>query len=550
MQIALCQINPVVGDLAGNVTRIRIAAEQAAAHQADLAIFPELCITGYPPLDLLENESFIASVDRAVEQLAAGLPQDIGILIGAPRRTGKSVGRPLYNSAILIENGKILAETKKILLPTYDVFDESRYFTSGDKCRPMSFRGMKLGVHICEDLWNVHATADYRPYERDPISELMDAGSEILINLSASPFSQGKREQRDRLISEVTRRFGVPFVFVNQVGANADLIFDGDSRVHDSDGRKIVSTASFQEDMVLWKPENEPSELPRKRDAIEDLYDALVLGISDYFDKTGAFTKALIGLSGGIDSAVTAAFATAALGPDRVVGITMPSRYSSPESARDAERLAQNLGIEFGEIPIEPAVRAFEKMLASSFEGVDPGLTEENIQARVRGTALMGLSNTYNYLVLSTSNKSEAAVGYSTLYGDMVGGLAVLLDVYKLQVYELADYVNQRAGKEIIPHFTISRPPSAELRPNQTDQDSLPSYHVLDPILQRAIEKQQSADQIVEETGGDPVLVKQILSMLDRSEYKRFQSAPGLRVTDKAFGSGRRIPLVMRRSTI
>ena len=286
------------------------------------------------------------------------------------------------------------------------------------------------------------------------------------------------------------------------------------------------------------------------REEMPKVYDALVLGISDYFAKTGAFTKALIGLSGGIDSAVTAALATAALGSDRVVGITMPSRYSSPESARDAERLAENLGIEFGEIPIELAVRAFEEMLATSFEGMDTGLTEENIQARVRGTALMGLSNTFNYLVLSTSNKSEAAVGYSTLYGDMVGGLAVLLDVYKLQVYELANHMNQRAGKEIIPQFTISRPPSAELRPDQTDQDSLPSYHVLDPILQCAIEKQRSADQVVEETGSDPVLVKQILSMLDRSEYKRFQSAPGLRVTEKAFGSGRRIPLVMRRSTI
>lgn len=547
MQIALCQINPIIGDLAGNVARICAAAEQAAAQNADLAVFPELCVTGYPPLDLLEDEAFLNDVDSAVEHIAANTPHDLGILIGAPRRTGKSYGKGLYNAAILIEDGQILNETQKILLPTYDIFDEARHFTSGDVCRPMDFRGMKLGVHICEDMWNVHSDAGYRPYDRYPIRELMDAGSEILINLSASPFNYGKHEQRNELISGIVKQFNVPFVLVNQVGANTDLIFDGDSRVYDAEGRRIKCAASFQEDVVLWGTEDDASECVTPHDHIEDLHNALVLGISDYFTKTGAFTKALIGLSGGIDSAVTAALAVAALGPDRVVGVTMPSRYSSPESARDAGRLAENLGIDFSEIPIEPAVVAFEEMLASSFEGSGIDLTEENIQARVRGTTLMGLSNKFNYLVLSTSNKSEAAVGYSTLYGDMVGGLAVLLDVYKQQIYELARYVNRRAGREVIPHFTISRPPSAELRPNQTDQDSLPPYEVLDPILGCYIEKQQSIDQIGRETGSDVALAQRILAMVDRSEYKRNQAAPGLRVTEKAFGPGRRIPIVMRR---
>lgn len=548
LRIALCQINPIIGDLDGNVDRILSAAEQAAAQHADLAVFPELCVTGYPPLDLLEDDAFLNDVDRAIERVAAHAPANLGLLIGAPRRTDKSYGKALYNSAILIERGKILDETQKVLLPTYDIFDEARHFTSGDDCRPMEFRGMKLGVHICEDMWNVHSDAGHRPYDRYPIRELMDTGSEILINLSASPFNYGKHEQRNELISGIVKQFSVPFVLVNQVGANTDLIFDGDSRVYDAEGLRIKCAASFQEDLVLWVMGDEASECVTPHDHIEDLHDALVLGISDYFSKTGAFSKAVIGLSGGIDSAVTAALATAALGPDKVIGVTMPSRYSSPESARDAGRLAENLGIAFGEIPIEPAVTAFENMLASSFEGLPIDLTEENIQARVRGTTLMGLSNKFNYLVLSTSNKSEAAVGYATLYGDMVGGLAVLLDVYKQQIYELAHYVNRKAGREIIPDYTITRPPSAELRPDQTDQDSLPPYEILDPILECYIEKQQSVKQIVHETGSDVTLVRRVLSMVDRSEYKRFQAAPGLRVTEKAFGFGRRIPLVMRRS--
>ena len=555
MKIALCQINPVVGDLAGNARRILDAAARAAEGGADLAVFPELCVTGYPPMDLLDRPRFIEDTMATVHHLAAHAPEGLGLLVGAPIPNGTTYGKRLFNAALLLDGGEIVDSVSKTLLPTYDVFDEYRHFEPCLERKVMAFRGVKLGVHVCEDMWNNEEAPPYHLYTRNPVDELAALGAEVFVNLSASPFAVDKQAERTRIIAAACREHGLPFVYVNQVGANTELVFDGDSRVHAADGRMVVRLLSFADDVQIWDSEagdDGTTDLAGEPEPAAQIHDALVLGIRDYVEKTGTgvFKKALLGLSGGIDSAVTCALAAEALGPDRVLGVTMPSAYSSAGSVSDSQRLAENLGIAFHEVSIRPAVDAFTGMLAPLFVGTTEDVTEENIQARARGVTLMALSNKFGHLLLTTGNKSEMAVGYATLYGDMSGGLAVLSDVLKTEVYRVAADINERAGREIIPPNTITKPPSAELRPGQVDQDSLPPYSVLDAILRHYVDAHLDVDAIVAATGYDVALVTRIARMVDRAEYKRAQAAPGLRVSGKAFGTGRRLPIVMQRTRI
>lgn len=546
MKIALAQINPTVGDLQGNGRKIIDFAIRAKAQGADLVVFPELSVTGYPPQDLLESSFFMDAVVETLVYIARGVPAELGVIVGAPVPNPGSVGKRLYNAAVLMENGEQKAVVRKQLLPTYDVFDENRYFESAESCSIVRWRGLKLGLHVCEDMWNNEEQALYYLYDQNPIDALAEQGADVFINISASPYYTGKHAVRNRLIEESCREHDIPFVYVNQVGANTELIFDGDSRVHDAAGQLIQNAPSFSEDLMIWEMGRTVHLDPYDRPQIKNVHDALVMGIRDYFEKTGAFSKALIGLSGGIDSAVTCALAVHALGPDKVVGVTMPSKYSSSGSVDDSLALAGAYGIPCHNIPIVPAVEAFDTMLADAFAGTTPGIAEENIQARTRGVTLMAMSNKFNYLLLTTGNKSEMSVGYATLYGDMNGGLAVLADVFKMQVYALAEYINEAAGREMIPRNTITKPPSAELRPDQKDQDSLPPYPLLDEILRRYIEEQQDLDQISNDLHQDAAFILDILRKVDRNEYKRRQAPPGLRVSKKAFGVGRRLPIVMR----
>lgn len=543
MRIALAQINPTVGDIAGNAARMLEMIEEARG-EAELVVFPECCLVGYPPLDLLERGSFIQAASLGVQWLIERIPDDMAVIFGAPIRSPHAYGKPVQNAALLIDGGEVTGTAAKILLPTYDVFDEYRYFEPGHSCLPLAWRGLRLGVHVCEDMWNNESWSPYRRYAENPVDELAEQSVDLFINISASPFALGKVRERDGIIQEYCRRHRRPFLYVNQVGANTELVFDGSSCGFDATGTLQVRAASFREDLVYWTPGLAPVEEAPRRDVV-DLYDALVLGVGDYFRKTGIFNRAVVGLSGGIDSAVTCAVAVAALGADNVVGITMPSRYSSEGSTGDAAVLAENLGIELHTVPIEPAVASFEEMLSDLFANTEPGTAEENIQARARGVTLMAVCNKFDDLLLTTGNKSELATGYATLYGDMSGGLAVLSDVFKTQVYDLATYINRRADREIIPQSTITKPPSAELRPDQRDSDSLPPYDVLDDILRRYIEEGESAETIAM-AGHEEALVDEVLGMVDRNEYKRRQAAPGIRVTNKAFGIGRRLPIVMK----
>jgi NAD+ synthase (glutamine-hydrolysing) len=546
MRLALAQINPTVGDLDGNARLIVGRAREAFEAGAGLVVFPELCITGYPPLDLLENPSFVRGAAAALDRVAREVPSGIGVIVGCPVPNPEPVGKRLLNAALLLEGGRVTGRAIKALLPTYDVFDEYRYFEPGTECSVLEFQGLRLGLHVCEDMWNNEEQAPYHLYRANPVDELAARGIDLFVNISASPFSVGKHAVRNRIVREICLEHGVPFVLVNQVGANTEVIFDGDSRVHAADGTLLRCAPSFEEALVFWDTDSDRADPEPVHSDVADLHDALALGIRDYVRKTGVFSKALVGLSGGIDSAVTCALAVAALGPGRVEGLTMPSAFSSGGSVTDSVALADALGITIHRIGIEPAVEAFGSMLAPLFEGTDFGIAEENIQARTRGTTLMAVSNKFGYLLLTTGNKSELSVGYATLYGDMSGGLAVLADVFKNQVYALARHINERAGRAVIPESTITKPPSAELRPGQQDSDSLPPYDVLDDILGRYVEGRQDADHIVRETGHPDALVRRVLDMVDRSEYKRRQSAPGLRVSPKAFGMGRRLPIVMR----
>ena len=548
MKIALAQINPTIGDLEGNRNTILDYARRADDRGADLVVFPELCVTGYPPEDLLENPFFKRAVQRTVDHLAQALPSDLGAIIGAPVPNADRFGKPLHNAALLLENGAVQDRVYKTLLPTYDIFNEDRHFEPAEERRLLDWRGVRIGLHVCEDMWNVHqpeGVDQSERYEHDPVAELAALDPDVFINISASPFSIGKHEVRDKLVEHICRRHERPFLLCNQVGANTEIIHDGDSRVHAADGTQVACAASFEEDLLFWDTESAPEACTTERDTIADLHDALVLGVRDYYEKTGIFDKALVGLSGGIDSAVTCALAVEALGPERVVGVTMPSEISSEGSVTDSQTLADNLGIEFKEIPIKPAVDAFDDMLADEFAGTEPGVAEENIQSRARGVTLMALSNKFGHLLLSTGNKSEVAIGYVTLYGDTNGGVAVLSDVLKTRVYKLARHINARAGETVIPQNTIEKPPSAELRAGQKDTDTLPPYQTLDAILKRYVEQKKELGTIVGETGLDEDLVRSVLRQVDQNEYKRRQAPPGLRVTEKAFGIGRRIPIVM-----
>ncbi len=550
MKIALAQINPIVGDLKGNAEKIVDFSRRAHDAGADLVVFPELSVTGYPPQDLLESRFFLDAVRQTIDDIVAAVPAGMGLILGAPVSNEEASGKRLYNAALLYESGEQLALVRKQLLPTYDVFDENRYFEPADSCKPVSWRGKKLGIHVCEDMWNNEEQVAYHLYDENPIDALAHQGADIFINISASPYYLGKHEVRNRLIAENCQEHNIPFVYVNQIGANTEIIFDGDSRVHDAAGNLLVNAPSFEENLLVWDMNDQQERLrtngQSRNDDIANLHAALVMGVRDYFEKTGAFSKALVGLSGGIDSAVTCALAVHALGADRVVGVTMPSKYSSSGSVDDSVALADAFCIEFHNIPIVPAVAAFDEMLTDTFAGTNPGVAEENIQARTRGLTLMALSNKFNYLLLTTGNKSEMSVGYATLYGDMNGGLAVLADVFKMQVFALAEYINEAAGKDMIPRNTITKPPSAELRPDQKDEDSLPPYPLLDEILRLYIEEQKDLDEITAATGQGIDFVHDILKKVDRNEYKRRQAPPGLRVSKKAFGVGRRLPIVMR----
>jgi len=546
MKIALAQFNPIVADLKNNARRTIEFVHEAVERGADLVVFPELSITGYSPLDLLDNDHFVDACEAAVSWVHDHLPDDIGVIIGAPVRNSSSEGKRLFNAAVLLEKGKEPIEVHKMLLPTYDVYDEYRHFEPAQVQSAIDFRGMKLGVHICEDMWNIEEFATYHTYDRDPVAELVAQDVDILINLSASPFSHARHEIRTQIVSRICERHNVPFVLSCLVGANTEIIFDGDSRVHDAQGRIVAQAPCWEEALVVWDTEHsEPVSVP-PHEKISDLYQALVFGIREYVRKTGAFDKVLLGLSGGIDSAVTAALAVDALGPENVMGVTMPSVYSSSGSVDDSVTLADNLGIECHTLPIRDAVAAFENTLAPIFEGTEEGIAEENIQARSRGLILMALANKFGSMVLTTGNKSEMAMGYATLYGDMSGGLAVLADVLKMDVYALAEYINALHASNRIPRSTIEKAPSAELRPDQEDADSLPPYPVLDEILHLYIEKRLDVNAIAGDTGLEAGFIQNILDAVDRNEYKRKQAPPALRVSDKAFGIGRRMPIVAR----
>ncbi|MGE5597853.1 MAG: NAD+ synthase [Bacteroidota bacterium] len=546
MKVLMAQLNPTVGDLEGNLAKLREALTEGRRNGADLVLLPELFLVGYPPRDLLELPWFLARTQRAVEEAAAatGGPPGPGLVFGAPLPNRAPAGRGLQNAAFLAAEGKILGVQAKTLLPFYDVFDEVRYFDPAAAAAPIPFRGESLGLHVCEDAWNdPDLWPGGRLYGQDPVAALAGGGATLLLNISASPFHAGKEELRFRLIAGHARKHRLPFLYVNQVGGNDELVFDGRSFAVDAEGRLLAVCPGFREDyrLVETKAAGTPGHYqPQER--IASVHDALVLGLRDYLRKTG-FNGAIVGLSGGIDSALTAALAVEALGAENVLGISMPSPFSSRGSVEDSRRLAANLGMEFKVIPITPVYESYLGALREDFAGREADITEENIQARIRGNMLMAFSNKFGRLVLATGNKSEMAVGYCTLYGDMSGGLAILADVPKVAVYQLAAYVNRE--KEIIPRAVIEKAPSAELRPDQKDQDTLPPYEILDEILELLIEEGRSVEEIAAR-GFARETVAWVAGAVRKSEYKRRQAAPGLKVTSKAFGVGRRMPIAAR----
>jgi NAD+ synthase (glutamine-hydrolysing) len=547
MKIALAQLNPTIGDIQGNMRRILDAYRRAERLGADVVVTPELSLLGYPPKDLLLKQGFVADNLAAIEHLV-GEVGHTALLVGFVDRTVGPRGLPLHNAAALIADGRILAKKYKSLLPTYDVFDEMRYFEPGNAGpETVLCHGLCLGLSICEDIWTQEPAGPVARYYRDnPVAELVKAGANILVNMSASPFVVGKFAQREALVRAQAMKYQRPVVYVNQVGGNDELVFDGASFAMDAAGNIVGQLKAFAEDLAVVDLPGAGAQAPMAAlpTDIESLRQALVLGIRDYMRKCG-FKEAVLGLSGGIDSSITACLAVEAVGRENVVGVAMPSRYSSTHSIEDARALAENLGIRFHIIPIDEPHRAFEKTLAEAFAGRKPDIAEENIQARVRGTILMALSNKFGYLVLSTGNKSEVGVGYCTLYGDMAGGLAVISDVPKTMVYELSRQVSATAARPPIPERVFTKPPSAELRPNQTDQDSLPPYDVLDGILDLYVRQELSPDDIAA-AGYDPKIVAQVVRLVDTNEYKRKQAAPGLKVTSRAFGFGRRMPIAQR----
>jgi NAD+ synthetase len=539
--VALCQVNTIPGDIPGNGLRIRAAVERATALGADLAVVPEMALVGYSPRDLLFRRRFVEAAEEALHRLAADCRGLADMLVGTVRRQ-QGGGRPFANTAALISEGSVVGWADKTLLPGYDVFDEARYFEPALFVEPLPWRGRRLGVTVCEDIWTEFLGPDIPRYTRDPARELMEQGADVLINLSASPYHVGKPALREGLVARTAHRLRIPVLLCNLWGGNEEVLFDGGSIVADAAGRVVARGALFEEDTILVNLEAMGEEQPRNDlSATEEMRRALVCGLRDYAAKCG-FSEVVIGLSGGVDSAVTACLAVDALGAGHVRGIAMPSPYSSEGSVRDAEDLARRLGIRF---QVAPIAASYETLLgaARGVVGEGPfGVMEENLQARVRGALLMAVSNRTGALLVTTGNKSELAVGYCTLYGDMCGGLAAISDVYKTDVYALGR-LDARAGR--IPWASIEKPPSAELRPGQRDEDSLPPYEVLDQILVRHVDGQMGVREIMAELPEtDRETVERVLALVARSEYKRRQAAPGLRVSSKAFGVGRRIPIV------
>ena len=546
MKIALIQYNPVIGDFAGNIARITGWLGKAKAAGCQLAILPELAISGYPPQDLLERPAFLDDQDRAFARLTAQA-NDIGIAVicGLATRNPGSMGKPLHNSAVLFADGEVLFTTHKQLLPTYDVFDEARYFEPGSDSKTFRYQGLHLGITICEDIWNDKSLFPQPLYATDPVAAMLaqaDGPVDLLINLAASPFNRGKGAVRHKIFANLCQRHHLPLIYANQVGGQDSLIFDGNSVALDKSGTVVAQAARFAEDLVVidtntWQGEIHAAPADAEQETAE-VCDALVLGTRDYVSKCG-FAKTVIGLSGGVDSALTAAIAARALGPHNVLGVALPSPYSSPESLEDAAQVAKNLGIDFTTLPITELFEAYLSSLAPIFAGAKPDVTEQNIQARIRGNLLMAIANKQGRLLLSTGNKSENAVGYCTLYGDMSGGLAVIADVPKQLVYALCRHLNR--DREIIPIRTIDKPPSAELAPGQKDEDDLPPYPVLDAILAAYLEEHRSIAEIVG-MGFAQTVVEDVVRRIRTNEYKRKQAPLGLKVTTKAFGQGRRYP--------
>lgn len=543
MKIGIAQINAVIGDFSHNEEKVRAFAQKGARQGLDLVLFPELVLSGYPPRDLLEKSDFIDANERCLNRLVRDI-EGVGVLLGTIlRRKSESSGKGLLNSAVLFEDGRVRHRAAKRLLPAYDVFDEIRYFQPGRRSEPFAYKGYRVGLTVCEDVWNDKDFFDKPVYHADPVRSLAEKGMDLLLNISASPFHGGKAAFRWKMLGSIAKKYGVPLIYANQVGGNDGLLFDGVSSAFAPDGRLIANAADFEEDLItvdLDAMSGDKKEIASSE--TDSIYRALVMGTRDYVRKCG-FSKAVIGLSGGIDSALTAVVAADALGKENVLTVFMPSGYTSRDNYEDTARLAKNLGVEYRVIPIDDMFDAFLGHLSPSFDKSAPGVTEQNIQARVRGTILMAISNARGCLLLTTGNKSEMAVGYCTLYGDMSGGLAVISDVPKTVVYDISRHINR--DQERIPQRIITKAPSAELKPEQTDQDDLPDYAVLDEILDRYIRQAKSPTAIISE-GFDEAVVRDVVRRVDRNEYKRQQAPPGLRVTSKAFGVGRRYPIAQR----
>ena len=567
MKIAIAQLNPTIGDITNNAKQIVTAATDAAKQNVRLLLTPELSLCGYPPKDLLLFPGFIESMSKELKAIATQLPDNIAVLVGTvetnPHATSKGQ-KPLYNSMALLEAGEVKQVFHKRLLPTYDVFDEDRYFEPGYEANYFTLDETKIGVSICEDLWNDEQFWGKRSYEVNPIEELAQLEVDVIVNLSASPYTVGKQKLRESMLRHAATSYQKPILYANQVGGNDDLVFDGNSVAFNSVGEVVSRAKDFDPDLVVVELEElvaagdgetgrqgdgetrrlEDEETRRREDADsnEEIYKALVLGVKDYAKKCG-FSKAILGLSGGIDSALVAAIASEALGAENVLGVLMPSPYSSDHSVSDAVDLVNNLGIKSQKIAIEPAMKSYDTVLDPMFAGTEFGIAEENIQSRIRGNLLMAIANKFNYLLLSTGNKSEMAVGYCTLYGDMNGGLAVIADVPKTRVFKLCRWLN-RDG-EVIPNNIITKPPSAELKPGQKDSDSLPNYEILDDILERIVCQHQSTAEIIE-AGHDSETVSKVMKLVTRAEFKRRQAPPGIKITDRAFGTGWRMPIAKK----
>jgi NAD+ synthase (glutamine-hydrolysing) len=548
MKIAIAQINPTIGDLLLNAQKILEAAQIAASNGVHLLLTPELSLCGYPPRDLLLNPSFVEAMGITLQNLAQDLPPNLAVLVGTVEQNLKADitgGKTLFNSMALLENGKVKQIFHKRLLPTYDVFDERRYFETGLQANYFTLDNIHIGVTICEDLWNDEDFWGKRSYAVNPIADLAILGVDLIVNLSASPYTLGKQQFRETMLKHSAIRFQQPIIYANQVGGNDDLIFDGRSFALNRQGEIMCRARGFDTDLVIVEFDEAQRDFqlgsvaPVDESEDEEIWQALVLGVRDYARKC-RFSKVVLGLSGGIDSAIVAAIATAALSKENVLGVLMPSPYSSEHSISDAVALAENLGIKTNLLPIGELMQGFDQTLGDLFAGTEFGLAEENIQSRIRGNLLMAIANKFGYLLLSTGNKSEMAVGYCTLYGDMNGGLAVIADVPKTRIYSLCQWLNR--NHEIIPQNVLTKAPSAELKPGQVDQDSLPPYEILDDILQRLIHNHQSAAQIVA-AGHDSVIVDRVIQMVARAEFKRRQAPPGLKITDRAFGTGWRMPI-------